>query len=538
MSDTAAAAAAGGSNNYGGKKIVASQLKQENRNRKRIRDDDGVDVDVDVDSDSSSFETSSAIGRGSKTNGNQIPSSVLINNVLPFLDHDTWKSFSIVSKDIYENTQMEYPPWPTDRMIVTKGEISKMTIAGNRVAVLERKEYSPFISSLVVIYDRRRGFIKRFDFGPLFDSETDYITSIRLLDSNALVVTTGRREGTNKDGSMFLSRIDDEDGIVPFSRKITYTNFFDGPLIFKWKGKNYLATVSGPTSDRPERIHINQYLGAHNWPNCLKETHCLEYPVLRDMDIENIELDYGVDDRGRLILTSVTTKEDRSRHVHCWCLDELPIRSSDVVPNVTAISYGTIPFFYTDDNMYNGPYDGPYYACSRFKIVIFPYDGTCKLRIIETFPDWWDDYDDEHDVLYQRLQDGDTNDEEVMFMELMEKYAASNVLVWENNNTMDGFELKNDFSITEQPGNIRVPVRFYNNTVSRNGRHLMLRSKTDGILVYQLDNINDQPVLQHLNCHNLFTRMEFSDDGKLATTWNGNKMRINYLYDSPISNTY
>jgi hypothetical protein len=208
------------------------------------------------------------------------------------------------------------------------------------------------------------------------------------------------------------------------------------------------------------------------------------------MDIENIELDYGVDDRGRLILTSVTTKEDRSRHVHCWCLDELPIRSSDVVPNVTAISYGTIPFFYTDDNMYNGPYDGPYYACSRFKIVIFPYDGSCKLRIIQTFPDWWGNYYDEHDVLYQRLQDGDTNDEEVMFMELMEKYAASNVLVWESSNNMDGFELRNDFSITEHG----VPVNFYQNAVSRNGRHLMLDSKTaDGILVCRLDNIINQP---------------------------------------------
>ena len=288
----------------------------------------------------------------------QFPASIIINHVLPYLDHDTWKSVSILSTGIHGTIQKMqlFPPWPTMRGITVEfnkhgvqedpeeRKFNNFTFSfdhtdGSRLVAWDRCMY------LGLIFDSKRGLIKEIDCDMIMKREKDdyaEIDGMYLLDRKTLLVIFN----SNGSHSLYLYRLVEDNSsprnAVGFDmvRHSTITKLggpLGGPWIFKRNGVIYVAVTQGwIRSDKVEdrAIVIYQYLGETTWPGCLIETHRLQYPEIEfDDDDEDADADWetvfefigqprkdtahsSTDER--IVFVSVTNTGNL--YVHCWCV--------------------------------------------------------------------------------------------------------------------------------------------------------------------------------------------------------------------------
>ena len=474
----------------------------------------------------------------------EIPTSIVVNHLLPFLDHHTWKSVSFVSIDIYETIQQQKlcPPWPvsTDIIRLESDAIDDLCFdhdKGNRLVILR--------ATSVSLYDSRRGFIKNIDFSTVVELEEGATDGLRiyLLDATTFLLEL---EMNDRNNYLYMYRIIEE---IPVCRKnvgvdiIPFPNqkVAGGPWLFHRNGSTYIATAHKSTnSNMSDKIVIHRYRGGNSWPNCLQQTHCLFYPTIEISEGEQFnpeELQYlrlpstnkqQQNDTEIIVLVSVTKKD--VRHVHYWrlCSDQLRIH------NISPISCGIIPSLQTLGNE-------SYY--SNLKIVPSPYGSNqYSFRILEFWEKWWEDYDDDkEECIYDDDSDDDLNDlNDDNHMTMIESYNEPNIIVWDYHIHLQQFVITNILSLMEGDG---FPLLYNSLNTSNDGQYLLSHSESEGLGVCRLNNLKPGQMEVH-NFKNIVTHCDscaffkyygdicHPNDNKLAILYNyqSKSIQVTYLY--------
>ena len=429
-------------------------LETINNNHKGTDDDDPTSTNYAEDPHRKRFRVDK--GPASSKDMRQFPPSIIINHVLPYLDHETWKSVSILSTGIHQTIRKMQlvPPWPTMRGITVPfnwngikqnpetRKYNNFSFAfdhtdGSRLVAWN--QLVPF-KNLGLIFDSRCGLIKEISFDTIIERERASnktkkinmeVDDLYLLDRKTLLVKLESRN----HGQLYLYRLVEDDSsprnAVGFDifRHSTMTKWADGPWIFKRNGVIYVAAVHDGQvrSDKVEgrTINIYQYLGETTWPGCLIETHRLQYPEIEFDDddedndaesgeycqeavfefigqpVKNNQLQYSTTDE-RFVFVSGTNKGNL--HLHCWCVtfDDQTFR--------TDMCLGT--------GINSGNNDGEIVPCIslgttpnpqlrflnykkgnglRVKIVPWPKKDNMNylFRVIQFIPRWWEDYEDD-----------------------------------------------------------------------------------------------------------------------------------------------
>ena len=520
-----------------------------------------------------------------------ISTSVVINYVLPYLDHDTWKSVSILSKEIYNTVHRlkMYPPWPTRKINVKsnrknsfKGkehyDLSFDYTTGTSLAVLN--ESTGFGS----IFDSRCGLIKSIDFSLIrIKEQAARVSKIQMLDRKTFFVmlAMGTTDEDMHHGCIvYLYRIV-EDG--PSHRKvfgldmIRYGAIMNGPWLFKRNGAVYVATAHGlinpedPFGNRiSTSIVINQYLGESAWPNCLKETHRLQYDEIDFLEeddeeepdmLAKQEFQYICQPRENLkemtsdekiVLVSITDYDNR--HIHCWRVDFQHQKFGDDTSTGTSgeggindgigvivpcLSYGTIPWFELSVDI-----DG---NSPSLKIVPLPNgaNNNYLFRIIEYFPQWWHGYAEEMGSYSPYITEFHP-EEHARNQELLAKYSEENIFVWDYNIETNKFENTSSLSLANRDGSA---VRYRHLIVVEDGLHFLSVSDSEDVGICRID-LNSSIVQNYTSISGSNSKGHYdeniglSNDNSLIAIpqigygYRPDVIHINYLYlKSPTSFT-
>ena len=517
-----------------------------------------------------------------------ISTSVIINHVLPYLDHGTWKSVSILSKEIYNTIHRlkMYPPWPTQGINVKinrknsykpkekKHDLSFDHTTGTRLAVLNKSTDSGSI------FDSRRGLIKSIDFSMIkIKEQAEKVSKIQMLDRKTFIVTLTM--GTTHEDVyhayiLYIYRIVEEG---PSHRKvfgldmIRHGAIINDPWLFKRKNTVYAVTAHDLINQETRistSIVINQYFGDSAWPNCLQETHRLQY------EIDFLEEDHGEEPKPdmlaeqefqyicqprenlnkttwdeKIVLVSMTDYDDR--HVHCWRMDFHHRISGDNTGTSTSVkggindgtgiivpylSYGKIPWPELPVLGYAGDSNSPDSNSPSLKIEPLPtgVNKSYSFRIIEYFPRWWQRYAQEMGSYSPYITEFHP-EEHTRNQELLEKYSKENIFVWDYNMKTNKFEKTNSLSLANRDGSA---VRYRNLIAVEDGLHFLSVSDSEDVGIYRID-LNSSIVQNYTsisgsNSKEYYDNIGLSNDNSLiAIPQNGYGGRpdviyINYLY--------
>ena len=488
----------------------------------------------------------------------KMPTPVIINHLLPYLDHDTWKSVSILSKEIYKTVHRlkMFPPWPTNKII--RLEIGSYLdfdyTDGNGLLVTYE------IPDSVSFYDSRRGFITHIDFNMIKkQEEADHVWIPRFLDRKTLIVRLDLKK--ENEYVVYVYRVVEE---YPYYRKIVghdmisyplekHGRITSGPWVFKRNGTIYVATAHGPiTPDQKHKgisgkIVINEYLGMDSWPNCLRETHCLQYPLqypeidfyVCDIDIQYVCLSLNNSPQGNTKDEQIVlfVKELEYEDVYYWRVDFDHFNSCKSGSRKTLkrqVKGTTEPrkkeYESTDNNANNhiipcsfyGRIHSPDTYCGdllpTLKMVGMPNESNTKylFRIIGFWPQWWDNEYQEH-----LLSIGSIDEDE--FKEALKGSNKPNIYVWDYNIQTNKFENTNKLLFTNRDGSI---MQYTDLTASEDGKQLFSYSKTAGFGVCRIDNLEGSRVQNYKSMKSedyrgtKYDRICLSSDNRIAFPYN------------------
>ena len=463
----------------------------------------------------------------------QFPPSIIINHVLPYLDHETWKSVSILSKGIHctINEMKLFPPWPTMRGITVNFNMNGVQedreqrnlfnfsfafdhTDGSRLVAWNRLNPS---KNHGLIFDSKRGLIKEINFDLIIERERapnkikPKVHELYLLDRKTLLVKLQNWEGAH---SLYMYRLVEDDSsprnAVGFDmiRHSTIAET-DGPWIFKRNGILYVATAQGwiettveNGAKKSETIVIHQYLGETIWPRCLRETHRLQYPVIDfdDDDEDGEEYCWGevfkyigqtVKDNQcsttdeRIVFVSVTNKGNL--HVHCWCVtfdhQIFGIGSSDGKQS-PCISFGKTPYLQLGFLDYKKIED------LYVKITPWPNNkdnnNNYLFRIIQYIPAWWSNYEEDVDSFnehrafqpprFYTIED---------FEDLIGTYNMGNIFVSDYNILTNKFDDTKNLSLKNRDQSV---LQYNGVFASHDGRHLLTQPERGNYFgIYRID---------------------------------------------------
>ena len=442
----------------------------------------------------------------------QFPTSILINYVLPYLDHATWKSMSMLSTGIHGLIQQMqlFPPWPTTHGITVQFNkeggytryldflLSFDYTNGSRLVVWSQNKGCGFI------FDSRRGFIKELHCGVIKEREKACASKVYLLDKTTLLVKFTRKDGVH---SLYLYRfVDDESSPrntvgIDMIRHSTITTW-SGPWIFKRNGILYVATAQGGVDlhkfgdGKSESIVIYQYLGDTTWPGCLIETHRLQHPEIDydDDDDDNDDDDepnyeycreevfeyigqpakdkqYNTTDE-RIVFVSVTNKGNL--HVHCWCVtfEDQKVRTGIKNSNhdgkpVPCISLGTTP------NLQLGFLHHKKHEA--IKIVPWPKKDNHNyvFRIIQFLDTWWQEYEEDAES-FKVNGAPHLKPRPNTFDEFISTYNKGGIFVSDYNILTNRFDNTNYLSLKNRDQSV---LQYNDVLVSHDGGHLLSHSQ-------------------------------------------------------------
>ena len=272
------------------------------------------------------------------TESTALPATVIVHDVMPFLDHDTWKNCLVLSKEINDTIERNkcQPPWPLknggifDQLEAWPHFLNAQfcfdRVDGTRLAILTGSSNHPGSPNNIYIFDVRLGFIKKIQIETLFlcdrilgvtkiemSFKSFRIRKVEFIGKETLIVHTinnaiPRFPGTTDfiKECMYFCRIVQEgkkrvvavdvtryfhSGSGAFTRDghiVNTVKLVADPLVFKRQdGSFYLAIMEEDDIDRSEaeqpecRFVIKRYTGKDNWPDCFETTHRLQYPLVR-----------------------------------------------------------------------------------------------------------------------------------------------------------------------------------------------------------------------------------------------------------------
>ena len=343
-----------------------------------------------------------------------IPTSILVNQLFPFLDRATWNSFAAVSKDVFRSSRQQIPPWPTDRLILSKKAVKDDVISpiafdqtGTRLAVLAHDDS-------INIYDRRRGHIKTIEVPNIVVERIYFLDVETILLMTIMGVIKWQLEDLDEqiNGIHVLDfQLRNVDS-YRFSQGLLYCSNLQ--LIISGRGISYLLATSHHVVGNDIgkiRIQLCKGSGSESESESEPDVHFwLEHPV--PGDVKYLQCVSSSEPSKPLFLVSIS--EDRD--VYMWRLDGGFDISEYGIASVIPISCGKI-----------SAHSWPQHNRShhRFVVSISPNRGG-KLRITEIREDLmdydsdfecyceddtgecncqWDDEDENHDDDYNNEND-------------------------------------------------------------------------------------------------------------------------------------